>query len=132
MSERERMIEREKLIEIIGKVTYYGQETFGDRFYKSVLEKIADQLLENDIIVPLVKVGDKVWIIMANYTIAEGRVVFTENKSDTELDYFKFCVSYYPTRHWRNEITAFITNDIGKTVFLTKEEALKALKGDAE
>lgn len=111
------MSERERLIELLDQNCGYVEE--------QKAEMLADYLLENGVIVPPVKVGDKVWIIMANYTIAKGCVVSTENKSDTEFDYFKFYVSYYPICHWRNKITAFITNDIGKTVFLTKSEAEK-------
>ena len=127
------MNERERLIELLKQNCLCKDEDCSNCSTNGIcfIHREADSLLENGVIVPLVKVGDKVWIIMANYTIAEGRVVFTENKSDTDLDYFQFRVSYYPTCHWRNEITAFITNDIGKTVFLTKEEAEKALKGGA-
>lgn len=55
------MSEREKLIELIGKAKCYGHETFADRFVKSYLERLADQLLENGVIVPPVKVGDRVY-----------------------------------------------------------------------
>lgn len=45
------MSEREKLIELIGKSKYAGLDTFSDRLLKSTLERLADQLLANGVIV---------------------------------------------------------------------------------
>lgn len=45
------MSERERLIELIGKAKYVGLETFKDRFLIIVLERLADHLLANGVIV---------------------------------------------------------------------------------
>lgn len=45
------MSERKRLIEILNNTLIQGR-TLEDRFYKSVIEKIADHLLENGVIVP--------------------------------------------------------------------------------
>ena len=80
---------------------------------------IADHLIANGVIVPPVKVGQTVWFIRDKYhnKIEETNVekVIVKNGGI----YIKLgCNSMYETS----------CNSIGKTVFLTKEEAEKALK----
>ena len=98
---------RERLIELIESVRYWGSGTSAE---------IADRLLANGVIVPPVKAGQTVWFPSQYYgapypiTIThleiyeEETVIYSEGGSE-----------------WRDE-------DIGKTVFLTREEAEKALK----
>ena len=79
---------------------------------------IADHLIANGVIVPPVKVGQTVWFIRDKYhnKIEETNVekVIVKNGGI----YIKLgCNSMYETS----------CNSIGKTVFLTKEEAEKAL-----
>lgn len=56
------MSEIEMLIELLERAPI-GLETLGERFYKSAIKILADDLLENGVIVPSLKLGDKVWII---------------------------------------------------------------------
>lgn len=51
------MKERERLIELIENIEY-GEHTFKDVYVKSFIEKAADYLLENGVIVPDEKIGD--------------------------------------------------------------------------
>lgn len=60
------MNERKRLIEILNN-TQIQSRTLADIFYKSVIEKIADSLLENSVIVPPVKVGQTVYYIGGMY-----------------------------------------------------------------
>lgn len=101
---------REKLIELL-------QEEFYDEYDFAA---IADHLIENGVIVPPVKVGQTVWYqweaLLDNGTVfaigIDGR-----NKMWISVRYISG-LTYYHT-----------SDDIGKTVFLTKEAAEAALKG---
>lgn len=101
------MSERERLIELIGKSKYAGFDTFSDRLLKSTLERLADQLLENGVIVlPC----DKVYSIVDKNT----KYAYIHSKRIEELSI--------------NEI-----RDLSRYgYYTTKEEAEKALKGGAE
>ena len=77
-------------------------------------EQLADYLLENGVIVPPVKVGDTIYMIV-------------EKRAKISREYFHFIK--------KTKLTFLnlerVLKDWGKTVFLTKEEAEKALKGGA-
>ena len=104
------MADRDRLIELISQVQYMG----------GLEGKLADHLLANGVIVPPCKVGDAVYIVAGiSQSIVECVVIGCwtfGNKSSIITDY------------------GSIHNDsIGKTVFLTKEEAeakLKEMKGN--
>ena len=83
---------------------------------------LADRLLENGVIVPPCKVGDVVYRTYDNYCgeeIYEGAVdqIFVSRNRKVRL-----YVHGHPL--------GFTPDDIGKTVFLTREEAEQALKGE--
>ena len=89
-------------------------------------EKFADHLLANGVIVPPCKVGDWVWYVR------DGKI----NKAKIEESIYSASKHGYFSEDWRfhaynfskkEEIT-FWLDDIGKTVFLTKEEAEAELK----
>lgn len=85
-------------------------------------EQMADYLLANGVIVPPVNVGQTVWIAyedngewtMDEVTVSELYI------SDREFG----CHCYHSDGWW----TSFSTVHLGKTVFLTKEEAEAALE----
>lgn len=127
------MTERERLIELLCTAPL-GSRTFEEQYYKSTISKIADHLLANGVVVPPCKVGDKVYIknkpLVISFIHIESEIIkyviqfdccdcgdcpFYEN---IEGEYF--CIT--------NGYIEFTANDIGKTVFLTKEEAEKALE----
>lgn len=97
------MSERERLVELLDQNCGYVEE--------QKAEMLADYLLENGVIVSPVKVGDTVY-----QTDTAGRIYASTVKN-----------IIYDTSS-----IAFDERAIGITVFLTKEEALKALKGGAE
>lgn len=80
---------------------------------------VADYLLENGVIVPPVKVGQTVYRTRGNY----GGISIHKG--------FVSQVNFYhkgETRFWDDgHPLSFTNDDIGKTVFLTKEQAEKAL-----
>ena len=118
---------RERLIELIESTRYWGSGTS---------EEIADHLLANGVIVPPCKVGQKVYqmILLKDKTgfIVERKVVgfhwgdFPKIRGKKRKQYF---IVYHDAT---NSITHIDIDNLGKTVFLTKEEAEAALKGGAE
>lgn len=87
------------------------------------LDKIADYLLANGVIVPPCKVGDNVYII-SNGVVEE--CVITEWFYTTAMEHR---YGFYAEVNGDSRIFVFVETDINKTVFLTKEEAEQALKG---
>ena len=110
------MTERERLIALMGEccATYLNVTHLLD-FEKAI---IADYFLANGVIVPPCKVGDVVYDI--HYGKVFGGKVIMLNMFD---DCFTFVAS--GGRYYKDD-------DIGKTVFLTKEEAEQALRKEAE
>ena len=114
--------------------------------------EVADHLLANGVIVPPCKVGDTVYVITERhpcyacmccgdfchkdcYIKDKQKLVVKEAK----VFYFlfqekhnKIQVKVGKTKHLQTHFLHFNLEDFGKTVFLTKEEAEKALKGGAE
>lgn len=120
---------RDRLIELIKQVKFTPFKDGGglDISVKHQLpdhafEAIADHLLANGVIVPSCKVGDIVYAIArwhGNYTIREVEVC-----NYTIFDNEWKIVDPYGD-YWS-------VNNFGKTVFLTREEAEKALKERSE
>lgn len=117
---------RDRLIELIkkGEINYVCSTNYdGDAF-----DYLADYLLENGVIVPPCKVGDKVYVV--DYT-SLGNMIF--ECTIEEISYFTFGTYYYLNWGWHiPRFKACQENSFGKTVFLTREEAEKALKEGAE
>ena len=128
------MTEREKLIELISQVQYMGG-----------LEcKLADHLLSNGVVYPPCKVGDKVYVAdNGGIREATANEIFYHGGDDwiilLSFDCDYECVNC-PFSSWSQEYSGEYScggeygcwntefKDFGKTVFLTKEEAEKALK----
>jgi hypothetical protein len=110
------------------------------------MEHLADHLLANGVIVPPCKVGDKLYAI-SDSRIAECTcydIMYSHEltiSADFQCDYdCEGC----PFSSWSQDYSGeyscrgeygdwfFTQSDFGKTVFLTKEEAEKALKERSE
>lgn len=87
------------------------------------LAELEDKIEQGEILELPCKVGDKVWLIYENQVeIAEiWRIVLTPTYNE-----FKWFIPYDETQP--KDIGSFKTNEIGKTVFLTKAEAEKKLE----
>jgi hypothetical protein len=115
------MTDTNKLAELIKKAK---SKMWGKTFY-SELERnmfVADYLLANGVIVPTVKVGQTVYVPSGD----EG----TDWIDEYKVKYF-YCSSKGINRYYIECGTMgnnFRPKDIGKTVFLTKEEAEAKLK----
>lgn len=115
--------ERSRLIQLIGEIRAYehgGMATVTD-------EGIADYLLENGVIVPPVRVGDTVhtnssmrgWYYRAKNRPYSAKVVFIGINGGN---------GFFNVAFEDGNMLQFNFSDLGKTVFLTQEEAEKALK----
>ena len=127
------MTEREKLIELLKQDNCPSPMFCSDncKYVNSsdcAAERFADHLLENGVIVLPVKVGDTVYvkaienfdIIKLKYKIITARV--------TKFIFDEFICSFWANSLDGNHCYKIDINDIGKTVFLTKEEAEQALR----
>lgn len=87
-------------------------------------ERVVDYLIENGVVVPPCKVGQKVWKLMfwlkSPAEIIEGKVSMLQQKADGT---WKIRI----TR--RSSVEDITLDEIGKTVFLSREEAEMVLKG---
>ena len=106
------MTDRERLIDLIREAKKHTKNANSDLERNMIF---ADYLLEHGVIVMPCKVGDKVYrpsdclgvvqFVIISFNIYESEMFFTDDSENI----------IYPS-------------DIGKTVFLTREEAERALK----
>lgn len=104
---------RERLIELIEEVVTIHGSVYS--------ENIADYLIANGVIVPPCKVGQVVYRIYWDFLIDKCKVSALTQKSDES---FKIRV----TSGINRSVFEVTPDRLGKTVFLTREEAEKALK----
>lgn len=106
---------RDRLIELLKKTVYRYQ-------YQDPAEAVADYLLANGVIVPPCKVGDKIYMLVTkhthSFTFSGGKM----QKNENQHTFIK--QTYLMESNFFKVLEAF-----GKTVFLTREEAERALKG---
>lgn len=112
---------RERLVEILKK---YEEQPCGVLDGVGLwADDIADYLLAEGVIVPPCKVGDTVFALCEDFgSIFECKIHST--------DYIDSVWTGHMRNTWihaRGSLYCWIESDFGKTVFLTKEEAEKAL-----
>lgn len=84
-------------------------------------EHIADCLLANGVVVPPCKVGQILYVIEA------GKI------NEAKVKEYKYCSNSNNGIHWHiifEELFVMSEAHIGKTVFLSREDAERALKGE--
>ena len=121
---------RDRLIELIRRCTcHYGPPCEGhcaecqnSDIYDEEIEHIADTLLANGVIVPPCKVGDTVYTIFER-KIEALEIVCSSRTTKNPEDVYE----HYDARN-NFLIMPFSECHIGKTVFLTKEQAEQKLK----
>lgn len=121
------MTERERLIELI-KNGFFTEPVYGVLCTnkRKASEYLADYLLENGVFVPLVNKNDTVYTILSNQIFGFKVIHF----NFYILDFY-----FNKGRRGLPFLYKFQNKDFGKTIFLTIEEAEKALvkmKGGAE
>ena len=112
------MTNKKRIPELLTTVYYM-------RLMRQSIEECADHLLACGVIVPPVpiKIGQKVYT-MPRSAIREWTVCGIWNSADEKSSY---ALAYYEKNGHHMESRAFNFSDFGKTVFLTREEAEKAL-----
>lgn len=123
------MSDRDRLVELLKNSPYLDVCYGDDRTY----EKAAYHLLSNGAIVPPCKVGEKVYSYLRSYCEEDGiapyqitNITITQNKKgEWTKKYRAMWVVDGKTKDWQLN---FSFDDIGKTVFLTREEAERALE----
>lgn len=116
------MTERERLIELLmqGDIAAAKQGVFNCCMCRREAETIADYLLENGVIAPPVQVGATVYYTDSYRHLIKPLEIFGFDCTKRICKYYCSGGDYTPA--WFNPA------EIGKTVFLTREEAEKALK----
>ena len=104
---------RDRLIELIESARYWGANTS---------EEIADRLISDGVIVPPCKEGETV------YAIAKIECQDCPNIIERDCTFRKCPLGVVEKRF---VLSRSMLGKIGKTVFLTREEAEKALAGGA-
>lgn len=110
---------RERLVELINKARdKYPNIPLVNGCKQDFAEFIADYLIENGVVVPPCKVGQTMWFIRNNKIIETKveKIILKYGGLYIKLS----CNSMYETT----------CNSIGKTVFLSREDAEAKLKGD--
>lgn len=113
------MTDRDRLIELISQIQYMG----------GLESRLAEHLLANGVILPPCKVGDKVYKITRN-KVKECEVVFIGISAKEKCSYFNFVENYADGTFYKSYSMDF--DVIGKTVFLTREEAERKLRKEDE
>ena len=132
------MNDRDRLIELIADIQNDFEKWCvecaedGHKDHQPLGEYLADKLLQNGVIVPPCKVGDTVYSFcdvfgaMLPYVIQDFKIGFM-GKDRPNYWYWEATSHATETDELLDEID-FDLDDIGKTVFLTKEEAEEKLK----
>ena len=131
---------RDRLIELIANnvCSRYRKDTCLTKWSRGCSEcegpwgfeigKLADYLLENGVVVPPCKAGDTVYVLTFDSPTGieksrAKRLQIIERDDGTTVKIIVPCVF----DDWGDAFRVFFPEDFGKTVFLTKEQAEKAL-----
>ena len=111
------MTDRERLIDLMIDAKRTDPET------GSFTEYLADYLLEHGVIVPPCKVGDRLYEVTGRKTVSVYKV------RAIRVEMFSLLIEWDIVEGfvWQS-LSGINADEIGKTVFLTREEAERALK----
>ena len=104
---------RDRLIELLGSFPTFGDRTLADKWMPEAVERLAEHLLAAGVLVPPAKAGSDVYVI-------DGGVILRRTLGRLIYDCGDGFVGF-----WGETL-------FGKTVFLTREEAEKALAERSE
>lgn len=119
---------RERLIELIQNFTQVCDkscEGLAKSCYRCTIEQLAEYLLANGVIVPTSKVGEKIYIHQFDNKMKKVVVECEIIEHNEAEELFKVKLA-------DGRILTLLFQFIGKTVFLSREEAEKALEGGDE
>lgn len=119
---------RDKLIELIEDFPTYGG-TLKEKWWGEAVERLADYLLAEGVIVPPCKVGQTVYVTdIFEGEIAKCEIIKVECFAGEEVT----LIEYKAPKEDVVYSYECPDTEIGKTVFLTREEAEKALAERSE
>lgn len=123
------MNERERLIELLSKSFNVSDDNYGI----PNIEQVADNLLENSVVVLPCKVGDTLYFInrALDGEICEAEVIKIEINYYTPTNPLWLLLEVYSHRIGKFEHHSRTDLLFGKTLFQSREDAEKALKGGA-
>ena len=117
-----REAERKRLVELIEN---FFEKEIGASFVKGFLDKFADNILDDGWMRPPVKVGQKLYLI-SDGLYWEAEVIRVVIRQGEGVDP---CIVFVRLKDGNIKAILDIYNDISKTVFTSREDALKALEG---
>jgi hypothetical protein len=130
---------RERLVELLNKKYDHFCDQCGVNKDSHYTDSLADYLLENGVVVLPCKVGTRVYMVLDRYDARKlgCSCCLADYGFETECAYYKSgdCTNMTANANWQIISRRFEYQhiyDFGKTVFLTREEAERALKGGAE
>ena len=119
---------RDRLIELLTDNLPHCDNPLQDT-YDEIVERLANHLIENGTILPPCKVGDTVYFFSSVLEeVCESKVIKIEQNYYTPSNPFWFSIEYLSKQIGTQVIHIPINQAIGKTVFLTREDAEKALR----
>ena len=117
---------KEQLKKILGDFPVW-HATLNDNWLPEAVDRLADYLIENGVVVPPVKVGQTIYVLWSvgrkGIGIAEFEVrsINLDTPEDMEIVYRSKKLNATMCRYAN-------ASDIGKTIFLSREEAERALE----
>lgn len=119
---------RDRLVELLTDNFPHCDNPLQDT-YDEIVERLADHLIENGTILPPCKVGDTVYFFSSVLEeVCESKVIKIEQNYYTPSNPFWFSIEYLSKQIGTQVIHIPINQAIGKTVFLTREDAEKSLR----
>lgn len=115
--------ENERLIELLEQAFLDSDDNYGT----PNINQVADYLIENGVVIPPLKIDDKVYIVDEYSNEDTGIDECVVSKIIIEDNDGCFSFMTWDTLDW-----CYSCYEIGKTIFLTLEEAEKALEGSEE
>lgn len=122
------MSEKERLVELLLESEPIKERDLDDGWEDNEISDIADYLLENGVIVPHAKIGESIYYV--DFEINADKTDFEPKIHRTTVT--DIIIAYNYTMYSTSCGKTFLHSLFGKLVFLTKEQAEKALKGGAE
>lgn len=120
-----REAERKRLVELLDNLF---KEELGMNLNKPFLDGFAERILADGWMRPPVKVGEKLYLI-SDGLYWEAEVIRVVIRQGEGVDP---CIVFVRLKDGNIKAILDILNDIGKTVFTSREDALKALRKEDE
>lgn len=123
----------ERLVELLNEATFgVNVHTLADHLSRETIERVAEYLMANGVTAPAIKVGD--WVYVPWVWEGESGIAFVRVEEIryycTRSSHYMFLIEMGSDDESFNQMFGCwkLEESIGKTVFLSREEAENALK----